>query len=292
MLQDEELAQGFVEQARRFEGASRIPDEEWEALRRDGKALGLIGLLAAGCAPAGARPDPEVAAELVGPLDRDLADALGEPPGAPDLDRRAEAFVAAKGARGHDLLARTLARVAYEVYDLRQNRLVTEDVLLAADLVAWAGPGVDARETARRMVRLSRTAARVVLGHLSEQLALVHEIGQAQEVDYRTIDRRLHEFSPRIYAQRLPAMIRFLLPEDARLRLAFVVWARTRGLVLGRNEILPIVERIVPERPLALIDVLVAARPVREALREAAAAAPAARWLDRAFLGRTLPVPS
>jgi hypothetical protein len=288
MLGRDEVAAGFVEQARRS-AEDALPPDRWEALRQDADALGLFGLLAS-LAEAAPVADPKVREELVGPIDRDLKDALGDTDEV-DLAVRFERFSKAKGARGPDLLARGTARVIHEVYDLRQHRLGQEDALAACDLLAWGGPGADARETAKRLTRLSRPAARVVLGHLEEQLELVHSLGQDEQVAWVQVDGRLHEFAPRIFAQRLPSMIRFLVADEPRLRFAFVLWARLRGVTLTRAGIQGIAAHITPEKPLALVEALETRRDARAALRAADAAWPVARSIERVFLGRELPAP-
>lgn len=295
MLGQDETAAGFVEHARRAPGADALSDDRWEALREDAVALGLIGLLAALAEPA-PTIDPALRGELVDPLDRDLRDALGEPaddaPGAAErLPGRLARFSAAKGERGPDLLARGAARVIHEVYGLAQHRLAHEDALMAADVLAWSGPGQDAREAAKRVTRLGRQASRVVLGHLTEQLALIHALGQEEQVAWVEVDARLHEFAPRVFAQRLPSMLRLLVRDDPRLRFAFVLWARVRGVVLPRAGIQAIGDHVVPERPMALIEALEERRDARAVLRRADAEWPVARAIERVFLGRVLPAP-
>lgn len=289
MLGRDEVAAGFVEHARRAADAEQLSEERWEALRQDADALGLFGLLASL-----AEPNPTVDAavrdELVGVLERDLRDALGETDEAP-LQTRIERILAAKGSRGPELLARNAARVIHEVYQLGQHRLGHEDALAACDVLAWGGPGQDAREAGKRLTRLGRHACRVVLGHLTEQLALVHALGQEEQVAWVEIDWRLHEFAPRVFAQRLPSMLRMLTPDDPRLRFAFVLWGRLRGVVLSRAGVQSIAEHVAPERPMKLILALEDRRDARAALRAADAAWPAARAIERIFLGRTLPPP-
>lgn len=289
MLARDEVAAGFVEHARRAAEADTLSDERWEALREDAEALGLFGLLAALAEPAPV-VDPVVRDELVVPLERDLRDALDESDEVA-LEARVARFLAAKGARGPDLLARSAARVIHEVYQLGQHRLGVEDALAACDLLAWSGPGQDAREAGKRLTRLGRHACRVVLGHLSEQLALVHSLGQEEQVSWLEIDWRLHEFAPRIYAQRLPSMLRLLAPDDPRLRFAFVLWGRLRGVVLSRAGVQGIGAHVVPEKPMALVRALEERRAARAALRAAEAAWPLARTIERIFLGRVLPAP-
>lgn len=294
MLGRDEVAAGFVEHARRAADADDLPEERWEALRQDADALGLFGLLAALAEP---RPtvDPALRDELIAPLDRDLRDALGEGEGDASgrvaLEARIARFLAAKGSRGPDLLARGAARVVHEVYQLSQHRLGHEDALAACDVLAWGGPGQDAREAGKRLTRLGRQACRVVLGHLTEQLAIVHALGQEEQVAWIEVDWRLHEFAPRVFAQRLPSMLRLLTPDDPRLRFAFVLWGRLRGVVLTRAGVQAIAEHVVPEKPMKLVMALEERREARAALRAADAAAPAARAVERIFLGRVLPPP-
>lgn len=287
MLPAEEQAAGAVVQALGREGLQgRCGAEALAALRDDAGALGLVGLLAALCEPPAA--DPAIAAELPAALRRDLLDAL--PPGSERADageplgELCARFVAGKGAHGADLLRRLVARVVHELYDLGAHRLTQEDALAALLLLAAAGPGQDARETARRLVRLSRHAARTVLGHLDNQLELVHELGQREgELPLVEIDRRLSDYAPRLFAARLPAMLRRLVSDEPRLRLAFVVWGRLRGVTLGRAAIQGLAAHVVPERPEALVEALLARGPARAALRAADAAAPEARALEAAL---------
>lgn len=288
MLGRDEVAAGFVEQARKT-AEDALPEDRWEALRQDADALGLFGLLAALAEPSPVA-DPTIREELVGPIDRDLKDALGDTDDV-GLPVRFERFLKAKGARGPEQLALGTARVIHEVYDLRQHRLGQEDALAACDLLAWGGPGADARETAKRLARISRQASRVVLGHLSEQLELVHSLGQDEQVAWLQVDGRMHEFAPRIFAQRLPSMIRFLVADEPRLRFAFVLWARLRGVTLTRAGVQSIATHITPEKPMALIEALETRRDARAALRAANAAWPVASAIERVFLGRELPLP-
>lgn len=298
-LAREETAVGFLDQASRGPDAGQLPEERWAALRADADALGLVGTLA-GLADLDPVVDPAVRTELVLPLDRDLRDALGEPPDAAQdptavaagLEARIGRFLAAKGSRGPDLLCRLVARVVFDTWGLASNRLSLEDVLAAFDVVAWSSGGQDARESAKRVLRLSRHSARAVLGHLAEQLALVHSLGQDEEITWAEVDRRLHEFAPRIFAQRLPSIVRYLLPDEARLRLAFVTWGRLRGLVFPRAAVLSIREQITPEKPMKAIGQLELRKDRVAALRAADAAWPLARTLEKVFLSRVLAAPT
>jgi hypothetical protein len=297
-LAREETAIGFLDQASRGPDAGQLTEERWAALRADADSLGLIGTLV-GLADHDPVVDPAVRTELVLPLDRDLRDALGETDASDDpiavaagLEARIGRFLAAKGARGPDLLCRLVARVVFDTWGLATNRLSLEDVLAAFDVVAWSSGGQDARESAKRVLRLSRHSARAVLGHLAEQLALVHSLGQDEEITWAEVDRRLHEFAPRIFAQRLPSIVRYLLPDEARLRLAFVTWGRLRGVVLPRAAVLSVREQIVPEKPLKAIGQLELRKDRLAALRAADAAWPLARTLERVFLSRVLAAPT
>jgi len=300
-LAREETAIGFLDQASRGPDAGQLSEERWAALRADADSLGLIGTLA-GLADLDPVVDPTVRTELVLPLDRDLRDALGEALAegetqdpvavAAGLEARIGRFLAAKGSRGPDLLCRLVARVVFDTWGLATNRLSLEDVLAAFDVVAWSSGGQDARESAKRVLRLSRHSARAVLGHLAEQLALVHSLGQDEEITWAEVDRRLHEFAPRIFAQRLPSIVRYLLPDEARLRLAFVTWGRLRGVVFPRAAVLSIREQIVPEKPLKAIGQLELRKDRLAALRAADAAWPLARTLEKVFLSRVLAAPT
>lgn len=288
-LARDEAATGFIEHAQRAPGAEQVPAAAWDALRKDADQLGLIGLLAS-LADAEPTVDEAVRAEVLEPIVRDLRDLLGAD--APtELPAVLDAFGKAKGARGPEILTRGVARVIHEVWDLQANRLMTEDVLAALDVIAWTRPPQDAREAVKRVARLSRHGARCVLGHMDEQLLLVHRLGQDEQIPWTEVDRPIHEFAPRIFSQRLPSMIRFLLPDEPRMRLAFVIWGRLRGIVLPRAAVVAIAEKIVPEKPVKLIEALVAAAPKREALKRADAAWPTARTIEALYLSRVLPPP-
>lgn len=251
-------------------------------MRADAQALGLFGALLALSEPAA--PDPAVRAELPAALRRDLADAVEAEPDLP-LSELLARYRAAKGAHAPDLLRRLVARVLHELYDLAAHRLVQEDVQAACELLAAGGPGHDARGTARRLARISRSAARTVLGHLDQQLEFVHALGQgAGELPLAEIDRRLADYAPRLFAQRLPSMLKRLLADEPRLRLAFVVWGRLRGLAFTRAAIQGIAAHVVPERPESLAEALAARAPALAALRAADAAAPEARLVEDLFL--------
>jgi hypothetical protein len=287
-LKRNETAIGFVEHA-----FGHDLDDAGQARRQslcdDADALGFVGLLAS-LAADGVQPDAAVRDELVDTLGGDIRDALGEQaPDGDDVVALCDAYVAAKGERGVDLLARLVARVIYEVYGLQSHGFVQDDVLAALDVLAFTGAGQDARETARRVVRLSRRAARHTLGHLPEQLEFVHQLGRADgELPYAEIDRRLGGFAPRIYAQRLPSLTRSLIPEEARFRFVFVLWGRLRGVVLPRVGVQSIVEQIDPKRPLQLIERLETRADERAALRQAAAESPLAGRLEALFRERTI----
>jgi hypothetical protein len=290
MLGRDELTTGFIEHAAKAPDAGTIDEATWAQLRKDADQLGLIGMMAVLADPA-PKVDPAIRDELVAPLARDLRDALGDKDEL-DLDARVERFLAARGARGLEILSRIASRVIHEVWSLEQNKLGIEDVLAGGDLMSWSGPKQEAREAIKRLVRLSRPAARATLGHLPEQLELVHRLGQNEEVSWTEVDRRLHEFSPRVFGQRLPAIMRYLLSDEPRLRLAFVAWARLRGIVLPRAAVLSIGDSIVPEKPLNVVKVLVERAATRATLREADAASKIAHIIERAFLARTIPAPS
>lgn len=284
MLKPEETAAGFVAQAASSAAAEvALPEDARRALVKDAEALGLFGLLSSLAFAEPPTPDPAVARELTDVLARDLRDALGAAPDAglePLLDR----FVAEKGERAGELLARLIARVIYEVYDLSAHRFVQDDVLFTAEAMAWGAAGQDAREAARRIGRISRIALRNLMGHLDSQLELVHRLGHAEApVLYAEIDGRLDEFAPRVFAQRLPSLVKVLLRDEKKFRFAFVLWCRLRGVVIGREPLLAAADAIIPERPVTLLQALEERRAARAALRQADEAFPLARRIEAAL---------
>jgi hypothetical protein len=286
MLKRDETSTGFIEFAAKRPGADRFSADDWAALRADADVLGLFGLMVAAACSEVPEVDPEVRDELTGPLQRDLADASqsGEKPLADAM----EGFLAAKGERGPALLVRTLARVIYEVYDLSAHSFVQEDVVWAGVCLGWGGPGQDAREAARRLLRVSRKGARAVLGHLDGQLQLVHELGREDApIDYAHLDRQIGIYAPRIYAQRFPSMLKSLVVDDRRSRFVPVLWARLRGVVIGRSHMTDLAGRIEPKAPLALVEALMERTETRQVLRQAVETCPAATRIEAAF--RDLP---
>ena len=285
MLKPEETAAGFVAQA----GAAAevaLGAEALAELRADAKALGLFGLLGSLAIEGAPDPDPAVRGELVQVLERDLRDALESGAGQP-LGELMERFVAEKGEQGPELLGRLVARVLYELYDLGAHGFIQDDALAAAEAMAWGGPGQDARECVRRITRLSRHALRNALGHLDSQLDLVHALGNPDfPILYRETDRRLDGFAPRVFAERLPSLIRVLVREEKRFRFAVVLWARLRGLVIGKGPLVAATERIDPKAPLDLLRQLEQAKLGRGALRLADEAFPQARLIEAALRGR------
>jgi hypothetical protein len=244
-----------------------LADEAARAgLVADLRTLGLAGILAA---LASADPvDPAVAREAPERVASELAASLGE--GAPrDLPGLLAAYAAKKGARGKDLLRRAVGRSVHDLYDLQQNGLTGECTLRALDLVSRGRDGSDARDFARSLARLSRVSARAVLGHLEEQIALVHRLA-TEDLTPAEIDRPLLEFAPRVFARRIPSMLRFLLPKEPRVRLSVVLWGRFRGLVLGKGGLVHALDALAPEKPFSLVRAL-AAPGVRARVRELAA---------------------
>jgi hypothetical protein len=286
-LAPEELSTGFLSFAKSSPLGQRLEDKGWTALAGDAKVLGLFGFLAGAALTELPKVDPAVRDELEEPLGRDLADSLGATDNV-SLFERMQQFVKAKGERGPDLLARSIARVIYEVYDLNEHRFVQDDALAACDLLAWGSPGQDARETARRILRISRMGARSTLGHLDGQVELVHKLADEQQpVDYAALDALLEDYAPRIFAQRLPSICKSLL-SDRKFRFVIVLWARLRGLVIGRNQLIDLGEQIDPRRPMLLVQSLVEREPVIEVLRHATNTCPLAARIEAAFLARPL----
>lgn len=287
----DDLSCGFIEYAVKSEEGSALPEENLQALRADADALGFFGLLGSAACLEGSHVDGSVVAELATAIDRDLKDALGETDEV-ELAVRFQRFEDAKGERGPELLLRLITRVIYELYDLRAHGLMQDDAMHACELLAWGGPGQDARETAKRVLRLSRKGARATLGHLDSQLDLVHRLANPEApILYSDLDRRLHEFAPRIFAQRLPSLAKYLINEDKRFRFCFVLWARLRGIVLGRAGLVEMSQRIEPSRPMLLIQALEEASATRTAFRQACEAYPLGALIEAACRARPLPAP-
>ncbi|MGE0708991.1 MAG: hypothetical protein AB7N76_23465 [Planctomycetota bacterium] len=286
-MQPDETTVGFVEHAVRDPNeGSALSAEGLEGLRADGKALGLFGLLVAGALREAPEVDPEVRDELTDALSADLRDALGGGEASESLADLCARYRAAKRERGPELLARLVARVAYELYDLRAHGFLQEDALIACQLLAAGRAAASARDAALRTTRLGRTATRIVLGHLDSQLDLVHRLGnQEQPLVWPEIDRRLDEFAPRVFAQRWPSIASRLLQDDKRFRFVCVLWARLRGVDVGRTPLVDLAQRIDPRRPMLFIQALEEARPARAALVAACAAAPVAALVEDACAG-------
>src|SRR5690606_42047451 len=111
----------------------------------------------------------------------------------------------------------------------------------------------------------------------------VHRLGQAEApVIYAEIDARLDEFAPRIFAQRLPSLVKVLLRDEKKFRFAFVLWCRLRGVVIRREPLLAAAEQIAPARPVTPLQALEERRSARGALRPADEAVPLARRTEAA----------
>jgi hypothetical protein len=285
MLAPDERTTGFLEFARKGPSGDKLGDKGWKALADDGAVLGLFGLLTAAACSETPQIDPEVRDELEQALNGDLADALGES-GPGELSERMSRFVEAKGDRGADLLARTIARVIYEVYDLNAHRFVQDDVLHACDLLGAGAPEQDAREAAKRVLRISRFCTRSTLGHLDGQVEIVHKLADEKiPADFPALDAILDNFAPRIFAQRLPSIAKSLVT-DAKFRFVVVLWARLRGIVIGRAQLIDLGQRIVPRDPMLLVQALVENAETRNVLRQATETCPLATRIEEAFRGR------
>ncbi len=285
MLAPDERTTGFLEFAKKSPDGDRLDDAGWKALADDAAVLGLFGLLTAAACSEVPTVDPAVRDELEQALNGDLADALGESDTV-DVGARMDRFVSAKGERGPDLLARTIARVIYEVYDLNAHRFVQDDAVHACDLLAHGGAGQDAREAAKRILRISRFCARSTLGHLDGQVEVVHKLAdETIPADFPALDEILGNYAPRMYAQRLPSIAKSLVT-DAKFRFVVVLWARLRGIVIGRAQLIDLGARITPRSPMLLIQALVENSETRTVLRKATETCPPANRIEKAFLGR------
>jgi len=275
-VQPDETTVGFLEHAIRDPNeGDAIDAETLNELRADAQELGLFGLLAAASlgltGPAG-EGGPAVRDELSAALASDLRDALGERDATASLSELCARYRAEKGEQGPTLLARLAARVIYQLYGLADHGFLQDDVLQVGALLAAGDAQGSAREAARRATRLGRYATRTVLGHLDSQLDIVHRLGNSEQpLVWSEIDRRLDEFAPRIYAQRWPSMARRLLIDDKRFRFVVVLWARLRGVVIGRAGLVEVAARIEPKRPMLFVQCLVEGAHGREALRGASA---------------------
>lgn len=292
-MKADETTTGWLEFAQGNAEGDALSTAGWTQLSEDGDALGLFGLLTAAALAGGdiGGGDEAVRAELADAISGALRDQGAE---GPDLAAQAVAYREAKGERGPELLGRLLARQLYEVYGLREHGFLADDALLAGELLA-AGRGLAcARECARRTVRLSRTSARTVLGHLDGQLELVHRLGNPEQpLPLEELDRRLGEFAPRVFAQRWPSVVKRLLVDDKRFRFVVVLWARLRGYVVGRQGLFDLAARIEPGRPMLFVQVLEEAKAQRQLLRQASGAAAAAQLCEAAFAAaRPLPTPA
>jgi hypothetical protein len=81
----------------------------------------------------------------------------------------------------------------------------------------------------------------------------------------------LGEFAPRIFAVRLPSMLKHLIAKEPRLRLSIVIWGRLRGLALSRERLHKALDPLTPEKPFTLVQALAEPEP-RERLRALAEA--------------------
>jgi hypothetical protein len=285
MLAPDERTTGFLEFAKKSPDADKLDDAGWKSLADDGAVLGLFGLLTAAACTEAPAIDPGVRDELEQALNGDLADALGDSESV-GVGERMDRFVAAKGERGPDLLARTIARVIYEVYDLNAHRFVQDDAVHACDLLAYGGAGQDAREAAKRVLRISRFCARSTLGHLDGQVEIVHKLAdETIPADFDALDTILDAYAPRMYAQRLPSIAKSLVT-DAKFRFVVVLWARLRGIVIGRSQLIDLGSRITPRKPMLLIQALVENAETRDVLRKATETCPLASRIEQAFLAR------
>lgn len=289
-MKADETTTGWLEFAQGHAEGDVLSTAGWTKLSEDADALGLFGLLTAGALAGGdiKTGDASVRAELAEALSATLRDQGAEGEG---LSAQATAYRESKGERGPELLGRLVARQLYEVYGLREHGFLADDALLAGELLAAGRGGACARECARRTVRLSRTSARTMLGHLDGQLELVHRLGNPEmPLPLQEFDRRLGEFAPRVFSQRWPSVVKRLLIDDKRFRFVVVLWARLRGYVVGRQELFDLAARIEAGRPMLFVQVLEEAKDQRQLLRAASDLAEAAQLCEVAFAAaRPLP---
>jgi hypothetical protein len=218
-----------------------------ESLRPDLRALGLAGTVVLLARPGPA--DPEVAREAALAVKRELALGEGE------LEDLLARYAEKKGPRGRELARKLVGRTLHDLYGLQDHGLVADDVTRALDLAARCRGEGDAREVARGLARSGKAGARVVLGHLEEQIQLVHRLA-TEELMPSEIDKPLVEFAPRIFSVRLPSILKLLLPQEPRVRLVFVLWGRLRGLTVSRESLLDALDVFTPEEPGRLVETI------------------------------------
>jgi hypothetical protein len=222
-------------------------EEKVAPLRDDLRTLGLAGTVVLLAQPAA--PDASVAREARDAVKKELGVGDGT------ISELVLRYAEKKGARGRELARKLVGRTILDVYGLQDHGLTSDDVVRALDLAARSRGEEDARDLARALARCGKNAARVVLGHLEEQINLVHRL-QVEEVMFSEIDRALLEFAPRIYARRLPSMLKALLPLEARVRLVFVLWGRLRGFAVSKEPLVHALDAVSPEKPLELVSAL------------------------------------
>lgn len=231
----------------------RIDDENAKtALREDLRTLGLTGTLA--LLAQGDAPDQALATEAVEAVMTELVQKAGE---GGTLSEMLTRYSGRKGNKGRELARKLIGRTFLELYGLQGHGLVGDDVVRALDFAARSRGDGDARGVARALARFGKAPARVVLGHLEEQIHLVHRL-QTEELMPSEIDKPLLEFAPKIFAARLPSMLKSLLPTEPKVRLAVVLWARLRGVALSKDAVAGALEMLVPEKPMSLVTRLLA----------------------------------
>ena len=244
----DEGPQGWLERAYEakpedLEKHGLASDEAREALRADLLKLGLVGTVVLLAKPGPA--DPAVAREARDAIARELEAGEGS------LRELLDRFAKKRTARGAEAARKLVGRVLHDLYGLEGHGLTSEDVLRALSFAARSRGDGDARESARALARMGRDPARAVLGHLEEQIQLVHRL-MVEEVMPSEIDRPLLEFAPRIFARRLPSMLKVLLPKEPRVRLACVLWGRLRGLTISKESLVHALDALEPEKPVTL----------------------------------------
>ncbi|MHC4830394.1 MAG: hypothetical protein ACYTFT_08575 [Planctomycetota bacterium] len=239
---DEDLEAAIEEQ---WDGA---PEKEaLLSLRADLKALGYFGLLV--CLSEAVSPEAAVHTEHVDAIRKRLLQGLAGDPeaevdleAAPALPELIEQYKEAKGESGAKLTRRALENALFDFYDLDDHGMFVDDVKKCFDAFrAAAPPHEDIKDLIRKLAHMSSDTARFILGLFPEQLELIHRIGSRMTQPHE-LDRAFDDFGPGAIRMRLWAVTQTLLQREKRLRLAITLWARERGVAIGRDAILTVPE--------------------------------------------------
>ncbi len=165
--------------------------------------------------------------------------AAGAGAASPAADRPlAELFALYRERRGPALLRKAIENTIYEFYDLRDHGLFVEDVARVLDLFRASRGGTDdIKSFVKGLAALSSNTAKFMLGLFPEQLSLIYKISR-REAEQPEIDEALEAFGPRAMWKRTFAILKSLIQNEKRLRLAITLWARLHGVDAAREHVL------------------------------------------------------